>query len=273
MPGVRIPRPIRRWTAIKLEHLEAYLKAYARATKRWQERYYIDAFAGCGDCILRETGAPIEGSPWRALKVDPPFTACFFIERDPALAAHLRERMADCGNVHILEGDCNSVIPSEVLPKLPRRAPSLAFLDPTGAQLDWETVRALAVHRLGPRKMELLVLYPYDMFIARWLKQRQMAPVLTDMFGGDSWQEALRQSVATHEGPKERRGRFVGLYCDLLRSLNYRFVDPFGPMYSGRRSLYHLVFASDSDVGIKIMHDVWSRPRAIPGELWYRPRP
>ncbi len=270
MEKALIPRPIRRWTAIKLEHLEAYLKAYARATQRAGTRYYIDAFAGSGECILRETGVHVDGSARRAVKVEPPFTQCFFIEMNTALASHLRESLTRYTNVVVLEGDCNAVIPRQVLPHLPRRAPSLAFLDPTGAQLHWATVRALAAHRLGTNKMELLILYPYDMFVARWLRMPVMAPQLDLMFGGNRWKLALSESAIQGEDHHARRKRFVELYCSGLEALGYRYVDVLGPLYSGRRPLYHVVFASDHPVGAKIMRDVWSKTRWIPGELPFR---
>lgn len=272
MAKTRIPRPIRRWTAIKLEHLEAYLKAYAKATQRAGNRYYIDAFAGSGDCILSETGVRIEGSARRALKVNPPFSTCFFVEKDPVLASHLENVLTGHRNASVFQGDCNEVIPREVLPKVPRRAPSLAFLDQTGAQLHWATVRALAAHRLGANKMELLILYAYDMFIARWLRLPAMRETLDAMFGGNQWKRALDESLAIGEDARQRRERFVNLYCDGLRSLDYKYVDALGPLFSGRRPLYHVIFASDHPVGVKIMRDVWSRPRPIPGELWYGPQ-
>lgn len=255
-----------------MEHLEAYLKGYARAATTARERYYIDAFAGCGDCVLRVLGIHIEGSARRALKVQPPFTGCFFIEQNPALASHLRSQMASERNVHVFEGDCNEVIPAEVLPRIPRRAASLAFLDPTGAQLQWRTIQTLAGHRLGRFKMELLILYPYDMFIARWLKLDTMAPALTLMFGGDHWKRALQESTANREDTVARRERFVQLYCDGLRSLGYQYVDTLGPLYrSGHHPLYHVIFAGDHPVGQRIMRDVWSRARPVPGELGYKP--
>ncbi len=268
-PKSRIPKPIRRWTAIKLEHLEAYLKAYARATTRAGQRYYLDAFAGCGDCVLIENGMHVEGSARRALEVTPPFTQCFFVEMDRHLAAHLGNSLASTPGVTVFQGDCNVVIPRDVLPLLPRRAPSLAFLDPTGAQLQWSTIEALARHRLGGAKMELLILYPYDMFIARWLTHPALASSFTAMFGGTYWQSALNQSVALQESPRQRRLRFVDLYCNRLRSLRYRHVVAFGPLYSGHHPLYHVIFASDNDTGAKIMQDVWSKTRAIPGGLGY----
>jgi three-Cys-motif partner protein len=268
----RMPWPIGPWTAIKLEHLEAYLRAYARATTRAQERYYIDGFAGCGDCVLRGTRVPVQGSVWRALSVTPPFTRCFFVERDPVLAAHLSAQMDKYPQVEVFQGDCNIVIPTKVLQRVPRRAPSLCFLDPTGAQVRWDTIKALAAHRVGPRKMELLILYPFDMFVARWLSLPKMERRLTDLYGDASWKHELRESVRLREGRDQRRGRFVSLYARRLQDLGYSFVDAHGPLYRGHRALYHFVFATDHPAGHKIMSDVWRRARPIPGELGYKPR-
>lgn len=268
----RIPLPIGPWTAIKLEHLEAYLKAYARATTRARERYYIDAFAGCGDCIMRRTGVPVEGSVWRALRVQPAFTRCLFVELNPVLAAHLRGRMANYTQVEIFQGDCNAVIPTQVLPRVPREAPSLCFLDPTGAQIRWDTVRALAAHRVGPRRMELLILYPFDMFIDRWLTLSAMEPMLTSFYGDSTWKNERAESQRLGERRVQRRARFVSFYTERLRSLGYSFVDAYGPLYSRHRALYHFVFATDHPAGHRIMSDVWRRARPIPGELGYQAR-
>lgn len=178
--------------------------------------------------------------------VSPPFTHCYFIEKDPRLVTQLRDSVASHPNASVFEGDCNNVIPEQVLPLVPQYAPSLAFLDPTGSQLHWVTVRALAAHRLGQRKMELLILYPYDMFIVRWLRLPSMEPALTAMLGGTHWKDELAKSTTLRENEMQKRQRFVKLYCEGLRSLGYRFVEALGPLYSERgRPLYHVIFASD----------------------------
>src|SRR3990172_13111836 len=82
----KCPRPIDRWTAIKLQRLRDYLKGYVRAATSSIERSYLDAFAGCGKCIMKDTGAIIDGSALRALKVSPAFTEAFFVERDHDIA-------------------------------------------------------------------------------------------------------------------------------------------------------------------------------------------
>jgi three-Cys-motif partner protein len=272
---VSIPRVINKWTAIKLEHLDAYLQGYVKATKSYGECYYIDAFAGCGDCILEENGWPIPGSPWRALAAVPPFRECFFVEIDVDSANHLTRKLEEVGirNAHVLTGDCNEVIPSRVLPQISKRAPSFAFLDPTGLQLHWDTLAALAKHRSDSRyKMELLILYPYDMSINRNLRNTRGQSALDRFYGTDEWRsELLESDLIKGEDAAGRRERFVAFFVRRLKSLGYTHVELCGPLYESHTPKYHMVFAGDNDTGAKIMREVWSKPRPIPGELNYRP--
>ena len=48
----RFMRRIKSYTVEKLTYFSKYVKAYLKATKRLPEKYYIDAFAGTGKCIL-----------------------------------------------------------------------------------------------------------------------------------------------------------------------------------------------------------------------------
>jgi three-Cys-motif partner protein len=159
MPRQKIPRPIGDWTAHKLEHLSAYLEAFAKATTTARERYYIDAMAGCGECVLSKTGYSTPGSALRALNARPRFTGIHLVELDPASAQHLRLKMQSHRNVFVYQGDCNEVIPRDVLPKISTIAPTLAFIDPTGVQSTWTLIERIARHRKGVRgeKIELLV--------------------------------------------------------------------------------------------------------------------
>ncbi len=277
MPKPRIPTPIRKWTALKLEYLDNYLQAYVRATKRAREIHYIDPFAGCGDCVIIESGHYVQGSPWRALNAVPQFSKYHFVEKRPALAAHLRKSIIDKGfnNANLYVGDCNQVIPSQILPKLPRDVPCFAFLDPYGLQLHWATICALASHRRG-WKIELLILYPYDMAVSRLFSLAERTPAislkLTSFYGDESWKTQLDESVEADEDTEQRRQRFVKFYTSNLRSLGYEFVDVYGPLYSyRRRPLYHVIFAGDHPAGQRIMHDVWAKTRFIPGEFFYAP--
>jgi three-Cys-motif partner protein len=271
--NIRIPKPVGFWTARKLEYLDHYLQAYRNVTKTAFQAHYIDLFAGCGDCVLKATGWPVEGLPWRALRAIPAFTRYFFVEKDPDLATHLRNRISEAGikNAEVFVGDCNGPLLGELLSSVPRHALSFAFLDPSGLQLHWSTVERLASHRLGRWKMELLILYPYDMVIKRWINQPGFANALTASHGGEGWREAQSESERLQEDSHARHRRFVDLYKSELKDLGYRYVDDYGPMGYGKRAYYDVVFASDQPIGQKIMRAVWSRDRLIPGGLGYQP--
>lgn len=266
----KCPRPIDRWTAIKLQRLSEYLKGYVRAATSALQRSYLDAFAGCGQCVMKDTGRVIDGSALRALKVSPAFTEAFFVEKDPETATHLRTNVAAYTGAQVFEGDCNDVIPREVLPKMSRLSASFAFLDPTGLQLHWDTIRALALHRdvsRTRRKMELLILYPYDMVIDAKLFNDSMRPTLTRFYGGDAWCAELQESQRLGERRPQRRDRFVNFYCRKLEcELGYQHVEPLSPLYAGQRPLYHVIFAGDHPTGLKIMKKVWKPSKFKPLE-------
>ncbi|MHB8377436.1 MAG: three-Cys-motif partner protein TcmP [Dehalococcoidia bacterium] len=269
----KIPRPIGFWTARKLEQLSAYLDAFAKATTRAGERYYIDAMAGCGECVAGATGAPVPGSAWRAVNAKPQFTGIHLVELDRRSAAHLANQMSRFENVHVHQGDCNVVIPRDVLPHVSRIAPTLAFLDPTGVQPSWALVEQLARHRRGTagRKIELLILFAFDMFINRWLVNERLWSHMDSFFGDQRWRKEWEESKARAEAIDERRMRFMHLYMSRLRDdLGYKHVEPHGPLKKGNRVLYHMIFATDHDDAKRIMADVWKKDRAIPGDMFYQ---
>ena len=272
MAKPKIPRPIGDWTAKKLEHLSAYLDAFALATTKSRERYYIDAMAGCGECVMAKTGHLTLGSAWRALNSRPAFTGIHLVELDRASAGHLRSAMEPYPAVTVYQGDCNEVIPNQVLPKISRVAPTLAFIDPTAAQPGWELLRALSTHRRGVRgeKIELLILFAFDMFMNRWLSHETSWPILDRFYGNDTWRRHLEESHRLAESLDVRRSRFMNLYVDQLKAdLGYKFVDVHGPLRKKRRVLYHMIFATDHPVAQKIMNDVWAKARPVPGSLFY----
>ena len=72
--------------------------------------------------------------------------------------------------------------------------------------------------------------------------------------------------MATSRHRKPRFGT-LGLYCERLKGLGYRVQSQVitAPRSQGmaRQEMYHLVFATESDLGEKIMKDVFRRPYAL----------
>ncbi len=154
----------------KLELLRCYigtrhgLGGFLKATTRAPARYYIDLFAGPGQNKVRGTNEIVDGSPLIALKAGPPqFTHLYWVEADRRSVGSLemhRQEHPDRG-ISVLRGDANQRV-DDVLRTLPSEAPTFAFLDPYGSELDWQTVVKLARHKVTGYKIELFILFAFD---------------------------------------------------------------------------------------------------------------
>lgn len=116
------------WTREKLRYVEKYASAFMRAMKpkhaqgRWSELVYLDLLAGPGRGIDRDSGVEFDGSPLRALKVDPAFDRLVFADLIGRNVEALRRRIspADSSRVDLRVGDCNAIakkITSELSPR------------------------------------------------------------------------------------------------------------------------------------------------------------
>ncbi len=135
------------WSEVKLDIVRKYAQAYsailAKET-RIRKYLYIDAFAGAGVHISKQTGEFVPGSPLNALNVHPPFSEYHFIDLDGDKADHLRQLAGDAPNVWVYNEDCNSVLLGNVFTCARYRDyhRALCLLDPYALNLDWEVVQA-----------------------------------------------------------------------------------------------------------------------------------
>lgn len=197
------------WAKQKLDALEAYLEAYMRVMKNQQfDLTYIDGFAGAGVSKIRSAWAGddeafsliedfeaqeeeefISGSPLRALGLDRPFDHYFFFDADPRrvqLLDSLQEVFPTC-DLRVRVGDANASVQGLVDHFRPWNRRGMAFLDPYGAHLHWETISAVA--RTG--KVDVIINFPLGMAINRLIKR--------DGQIRQSWVDQLDQCFGTHE--------------------------------------------------------------------------
>ena len=107
------------WSRLKLEIVEQYGAAYTRAFAHRGSRlakFYVDGFSGAGIHIDKSSGEPVEGSPARAMKIDPPFDHFYFIDLNPDKTAYLQKLCDGKENVEIHTGDANNYLRA-LLPK------------------------------------------------------------------------------------------------------------------------------------------------------------
>ncbi|MGB2885649.1 MAG: three-Cys-motif partner protein TcmP, partial [Dehalococcoidia bacterium] len=110
------------WSEIKLEIIRQYASAYSKilAGRRNPEFHhlYIDAFAGSGKHISKTTRDFVPGSPQIALDINPPFKEYYFIDIRGDKVAELNKIVSNRPEAHVLEGDCNSMLITEVFPNV-----------------------------------------------------------------------------------------------------------------------------------------------------------
>jgi three-Cys-motif partner protein len=133
------------WAKDKYFYLKRYFEIFTSAMKdRWKgELYYIDLFAGCGKCRVRETCEEIDGSALVSLSVKYPFKKYFMVELDSDALNALKKRVERApykDRVKIIPGDCNEKI-DKIIAEIPERSLSLAVVDPTGLHIKFETLK------------------------------------------------------------------------------------------------------------------------------------
>src|ERR1700739_2046372 len=151
---------------------------------------YIYLFAGPGRSVVRGTGEEVEGSPLMAL--DREFSRYVFVDV-PEVLSILKRRLAGhpkVSQVSFVEGDCNSVIEA-VREALPPNHLTLAFIDPTGLQIQFRSL----CHLVHNRKMDLLMTSQLGMGVTMNLPQylKTEGARLTAFLGNARWREDVKQ--------------------------------------------------------------------------------
>lgn len=148
------------WSELKLEIVEKYGAAYTGTFANFPnlKKYYIDGFSGAGIHISKTTGAQVEGSPARALKVTPPFDRFCFIDLNADKTDYLRSVCGNRRDIDIFTGDSNAYLTSTVLPTIQyeKYTRALCLLDPYKLDLDWQVILQAG----KSRAVDLLLNFP-----------------------------------------------------------------------------------------------------------------
>ena len=240
------------WVLHKKVLVEKYLGIFTKGvSKKWGGKLaYVDLFSGLGINVIRDTGEEVDGSPLLALKCD--FGRYVFVDV-PEVLATLRERLHNhpkLPRISFVEGDCNLVI-DEVLRQLPTDHLTLAFVDPTGLQIRFETIRRL-VHK---RKVDLLMTIQFGMGIQLNLPQytKTEGDALTGFLGNNEWRKDVA-GVAT----VNQAGRLIlDRYMTQLRALDYLDTKDREIVRNDQNTpLYYIIMASRHKLGEKFWQEV-----------------
>lgn len=279
------PAVVGPWAKEKLGALAHYLDFYTKVLKNRSWRtIYIDVFAGGGRSAVRASRRTdlsgqfpllaeneidadqlelISGSPRVALDVTNPFDRYVFVEPHPERAAELRELKAEYGDtrtIDVLQNDAASGIEwllSQNISKQVHRG--IAFLDPFGAGLEWETIQKLARTKL----FEVLINFALNMAIQRMLPndavfQPGWRNTLDAYFGTPEWYNEVycQKSGGLFEVTGvEKRPDYAERLLELYRT---RLKDAFGYVSVPRlikntrgSPLYYLLWAGPNSKGLQ----------------------
>ncbi len=289
-PGVS-ESPLRAWgfwTKLKLQILAEYLGAFVLASKTPVERIYLDAFAGQAIGVDRLTGEEFAGSVSIALDAggDEGFTRFRFFEKDEDRARELDQNLHERypgQEIKVYTGDCNAQIPKALAElKSLNWAPTFAFLDPDGMELEWGTLLALSDHKRGYRsgssdkpeyKIELWMLFSSGGLVRTLaLDESKFSDTdesrATRLFGSEGWRPIYELRKAGKLTASEAREEYVNLMrWRIENELGYRYTHAFEIKNTSGVPIYHMIFATDNDAGTQIMASIYDKAAQLQPEM------
>ena len=259
------------WSEVKLEIVRDYAKEYSKIiSKRKLTHVYIDAFAGAGMHLSKTTGEYIPGSPLNALMVEPPFKEYHFIDLDGNRTGQIRDLAGDRRDVFTYEGDCNTILPCKVFPRVTweKYGRALCLLDPYNIDLSWDVVAQAG--KMGTVEIFLnFMIMDINMNVLR-NDPGNVDPIQTArmnrFWGDESWRAVMYDNTGNLFGWDEKVAGNEALaeaYRKRLREVaGFKFVPAPVPMKNSiGRTIYYLFFASPNPTANKIVEYIFNKYR------------
>jgi three-Cys-motif partner protein len=257
------------WSEIKLSILDDYAKPYNQILRAHNlKTIYIDAFAGAGHHRAKGSNRIIDGSPLRALNVQPPFDILHFVDINTARVDQLGKLVKGRANVMVHRGDCNHILLAEILPRISYEnyERALCILDPYGLQLDWEVIRTAGHSRVT----EIFLNFPVmDMNMnVFWANPDRVAPAsqqrMTRFWGDESWREAAYEPIQGLFGAMTEKNPIddvVKAFQERLKKVaGFQYVPKPMPMRNSKKAIvYFLFFAAQKPVAQDIVRDIFNK--------------
>lgn len=253
------------WSEIKLEILEKYAKAYSEIMK--SNRFYhvyVDAFAGSGMHKSKTTGDMIKGSPARALDIKPDFKEYYFIDIVREKVAELEKIAVNRPEVHVFEGDCNTILLADVFPNITyeKYRRGLVLLDPYGLHLDWSVIETAGTMK----SMDMFLNFPVSDMNRNvfWRNAEHVDPKdikrMDDFWGDNSWKEVAYSNKTNLFGWDLKTDNDTvaqAFKIRLKKKAGFKNVSEPLPMRNSKgATIYYLFFASQAQVAQNIADDI-----------------
>lgn len=262
------------WSEVKLDIVREYASAYSTIVSAQKNpplyHIYIDAFAGAGIHVSRQSGEFVAGSPLNALLIRPPFREYHFIDLDTQKVDALTAMVGGRKDVHIHKGDCNPLLLSNIFPQARyedyRRA--LCLLDPYGLDLDWKVIETAGQMRSVEIFLNFQVVDMHRNIL--WLHPEHVDSSQVDRlnryWGDDSWRSVAYESEPGLFGTLERKASSQAIAEGFRRRLKkvagFTKVPRPIPMRNSKGNIvYYLFFASHKPVAEDIVTQIFNKYR------------
>ncbi len=259
------------WSEIKLDIVREYAQAYSRimsAQTFIKEHFYIDAFAGPGYHISKETKKFVKGSPLNALAVVPPFSEFHLIDIDGDKTAELRRIAGDRPDVKIYHEDANEVLLRKVFPRCRydhyRRG--LCLLDPYSFCVDWKVIQTAGEMKSIEIFFNFMIM---DINMNVLLRNPERIPEsqvqrMDKSWGDHSWRDIAYEKVPTLFGNSELKSdneTIAEAFRERLHKVaGFAYVPNPIPMRNNQGSVvYYLYFASPNKTGASIVTSIFNK--------------
>lgn len=270
------------WTENKIEILVEYAKAYLTIMNIHAPQYgwklmYFDGFAGSGLIVKEkdEYRKEIIGAARRIIEIEYPcaFDEYYFVEMDTENFTALKQNTKDIfpkKTIHIQQEDCNiklAALARFLQSDRGAKHKILAFIDPCGMQLKWESLE-----QLKHLSVDVWILVPTGMGVSRLLKNDgkisdawlQKLEIFLGMDRDDIFKFFYKeQEIQTLFGPektvtKEEKAieKSAELYKSRLSSI-FKFVSEAYVLKTDHNTtLFHFLMASNNEKAYKIANDI-----------------
>ncbi len=263
------------WSEVKLDIIKLYASKYSLilTKQKYPPLYhiYIDAFAGSGKHISKRTGEFVPGSPKIALDIEPPFKEYYFIDIDGNKVAELSDLVSSRPEAHVLCGDCNSRLITDIFPKVRweqfRRG--LCILDPYGLDLCWEVIETAG----RMKSIDIFLNFPVMDMNRNVLWNNPEIVDATDVlrmnrfWGDESWRRTSYRQITNLFGEvceiKESNERIANAFRERLKTAaRFMYVPyPIPRRNSKGAIVYYLFFASQNKVAEEIITYIFRKYR------------
>lgn len=250
------------WAETKYRLIALYDELFSTGMKdKWDQRVYIDLYAGAGYSRVQGTSKFLKGSPIIALTVPNPFDKYIFCEENADLSRALKarvQRVAPQADVAHILGRCDTEI-EKICREVPKASPgnrvlSLCLVDPFDFGLKFETLR-----RLSSFFIDFVVLLAVGMDASRNydLYVDGNSTKIDEALGNTAWRERWRTGAVKR---KDFRKLLALEFSMSMESLEY-IKTPLDRMRLVRSveknlPLYYLALFSRSETAYKFWGEV-----------------